>query len=633
MLLTRATSRARSFAAQKMPADTVSGRLLRQTARQLRLTPTRETERVINQFARLRPEATFIQIGANDGAALDPLHDAIARRQWTGIMVEPVPYVCERLRANMAGNPRVTIENVAIADAIGTKNFFHLAEAGEDDPVWAWYHALGSFDRDVLLSHRHLIPDIEDRVVTTPVDCVTFDALCARHRLSTVDVIQIDTEGYDHVILGQIDLERYQPQIVMYEHIHIDEAIQDDLIDRFHQRRYVTFGDDMDTVAVHADALDQHPALDQAVRRARKSLRKRAARTQRAVASPSMPIRALSPKRLIQLAIFRMGYKVQKLNAEERAAFVQLQRPDESALDRVFGASLTRLEELRQRYASVNSPATVHSIWAHRKSRANLTEIGWQGVDLTRFRASSSYVWNYGGTTAEAARLQNYVFAQAVRANDTAGLLATLTEDDAFGCSTFEFEGFGRVSRDLLDSVAEINFLDRHLGVLDQDGVRVIDIGAGYGRMAHRFLEANPKTAVYTCVDAVPESTFLAEFYLRFRGLADRTEVVPLDEVDERLAGRQYDLAINIHAFSECTYAAVEWWLEKVALLAIPHLMIVPNDEGKFLSTEPDGTRRDYLPLLTELGYEVVAEEHLLDRDARSLLGVTDQMFLFSRRL
>lgn len=344
-------------------------------------------------------------------------------------------------------------------------------------------------------------------------------------------------------------------------------------------------------------------------------------------------------KRLVHTVLVRLGYTVRRLSPQERSAFMELQRPDTTAFGDVFGDRAERLDELRRRYAAVNTPAAVHSVWAHRKSKANLVSTGLAGVDLTRFRASGSYVWNYyGATDAEAERLKYYVFHQSVKSADAAGLVGKLTEDGAFGCPTFTFGGSGPISRDLLDSVAEITFLQNHVGVLDRGDIRVLDIGAGYGRMAHRMLEANPALTGYTCVDAVPESTFLCEYYLEFRGLDDRSEVIPLDEVDARLTG-PFDVALNIHSFSECTYAAVEWWMHRVRSLEVPYLMIVPNpderfetDADRFVSSEPDGSKRDYLPLLAELGYEMAAREPLVDDDARSVLGVDDVMFLFKLR-
>ena len=46
------------------------------------------------------------------------------------------------------------------------------------------------------------------------------------------------------------------------------------------------------------------------------------------------------------------------------------------------------------------------------------------------------------------------------------------------------------------------------------------------------MLAGLPNIAEYLCTDAVPVSTFLSEYYLRFRGLQDRATVVPLDEIE-----------------------------------------------------------------------------------------------------
>jgi len=338
-------------------------------------------------------------------------------------------------------------------------------------------------------------------------------------------------------------------------------------------------------------------------------------------------------KLAVQRSLYRLGYKIERVTAEEREAFFQFDaRSEGPPAEAVFG-SLDRLAELRTRYAEVRLPVAVHSVWGARDSAGQIADIGLSGVDLRRFRGHSSYVWDYGGAKLEAARLKYYLFAEAVRAKDEAGLLQRLKEDGAFGCATFSYDGIGRVSRDLLDSVAEINFLQRHLKVLDRDDLGVLDVGAGYGRMAHRMLEANPALPVYTCVDAIPESTFLCEFYLRHRGLDSRAEVIPLDEVDAALTAGQHGLALNIHSFSECTYAAVEWWLRRIREMGVQHLMIVPNDEDRFLSTETDHSRRDYAPLVASLGYREVAREPVFsDENVRSLLGVRDSMFLFELR-
>lgn len=233
--------------------------------------PERPVARVLTEFAAHVPDATFVQIGAHDGAALDPLHNAIAARRWNGVMVEPVPYVFERLRANVGINPRLVLENVAIAETNASRPFHHLAPASDDDEVWAYYDTLGSFDREVVLSHRRLIPDVDERIVTIPVECVTFDALCARNGLTTIDVVQIDTEGYDDVVLGLIDLDRYHLQLVMFEHLHLEPAAHAAVLERLAAHGFQSLADGMDTIAVHRQVLGRHRALRGTWRRAERT--------------------------------------------------------------------------------------------------------------------------------------------------------------------------------------------------------------------------------------------------------------------------------------------------------------------------------------------------------------------------
>ena len=72
--------------------------------------------KLIRRMARLYPKAFFIQVGANDGDQLDPLRTSVHCADWRGIMVEPVPYVFQKLKANNGHLARrVRLENVAIA--------------------------------------------------------------------------------------------------------------------------------------------------------------------------------------------------------------------------------------------------------------------------------------------------------------------------------------------------------------------------------------------------------------------------------------------------------------------------------------------------------------------------------------
>ena len=281
-----------------------------------------------------------------------------------------------------------------------------------------------------------------------------------------------------------------------------------------------------------------------------------------------------------------------------------------------------RLLELRAEYARLDWPVVRHSRW-------DAEHVG-SWLDLRYFRADNPYVWHYR-ESERASRLKYFVFLQYVLGTTSTELVARLGEDGLFGCWTYAYAGRPPCSRDLLDSVNELGFLQRHVGVLDRSDLRVLDVGAGYGRMAHRMSQAAAGLRDYCCVDAVPESTFLSEYYVDFRGLAPTTRVVALPDVPAITAGG-FDLALNIHSFSECPHAAIEWWVGELERLDVPQLFLVPNERAGFLSMEPDGSRRDYLPLLERAGYRLTVEEPAFtDRAVRELLEVDDRHCLFER--
>ena len=161
----------------------------------------------------------FVQVGSNDGEHDDPLRPLILADGWTGVMVEPVPYVFERLRRNYRGRPGIQLVNAAIGDHDGDAEFFAVTES--DGPLPQWYDQLGSWSLEHIMKHSEYIPGLADRIVTLTVPSLTFESLCRRHGIGAIDVIHIDAEGYDHEIIKGIDLVGHRPTLVMYEYKHL----------------------------------------------------------------------------------------------------------------------------------------------------------------------------------------------------------------------------------------------------------------------------------------------------------------------------------------------------------------------------------------------------------------------------
>jgi FkbM family methyltransferase len=215
--------------------------------------------RLLRAFAREYPEAFFVEVGANDGQEDDQLRPYILKRAWRGIMVEPVPWIFERLRANYGHLDRVELVNVAIADQDGKLPFYHMAQAAEGERVPPWYHTIGSFSRDAVLGHARQIGDLERRIVETEVPTLRFDSLLARNGAPRVDLLLTDTEGHDWEIIRSIDLAAHRPRLVVYEHYHLPVVTREERRAHMEAAGYDTLEEGFDTFCLRRedDRLDR----------------------------------------------------------------------------------------------------------------------------------------------------------------------------------------------------------------------------------------------------------------------------------------------------------------------------------------------------------------------------------------
>ena len=163
-----------------------------------------------------RSSVFFVQVGANDGVNGDPLHDLIkSNPEWRGIFVEPVRYAFDRLRSNYDGEARFVFENTAIADYNGEADFFFVTEEAKCalEGLPNWYDQLGSFDRNHLVNH--LDGQLEPFITMERVKCETLMSLLDRNRVTKLDLLHIDVEGFDYRILKQFDFIRYRPDVIL----------------------------------------------------------------------------------------------------------------------------------------------------------------------------------------------------------------------------------------------------------------------------------------------------------------------------------------------------------------------------------------------------------------------------------
>ncbi len=164
----------------------------------------------------------------------------------------------------------------------------------------------------------------------------------------------------------------------------------------------------------------------------------------------------------------------------------------------------------------------------------------------------------------------------------------------------------GLVTRGFLDAQVEIAFIER---TLDLSGKTVLDIGAGYGRLAVYINDAAPTSQIY-CVDAVPISTYLQRFYTSL--YAPAVKVLTLRDFDR--FQEPIDLTINVHSWSECSLAQISSWVSR---LTSKYLFTGSNTKGYETWGGSPNSGKSFRPVLKER-YKLLDEKSDIGVDRNS---------------
>jgi len=256
-----------------------------------------------------------------------------------------------------------------------------------------------------------------------------------------------------------------------------------------------------------------------------------------------------------------------------------------------------RLKELKQGYLDFTQKKQEKDLWLDDYVQED---------HLLYFRGDNPYIWQKRGLNLNIMAYSITYFW--IKNKDKDNFLSKCIEDNSFGVQTFNLDG-NIISRDLLDSINEITFLNKHVFLKENKNINILDIGSGYGRLAHRIFESSQDVEKYYCTDGIAESTFLSEYYIQYRNLERQVSVIPLYEFQATIENVTIDLVINIHSFSEMNINFIEYWIDQISRLQIEYLFIIPNardNEGKKLVSF-DGM--DFQSLIESSGYKLIIQE------------------------
>jgi len=185
------------------------------------------------------PEFAFLQIGAFDGVNNDPLNDLIKKHDLKGIVVEPQPQAFDLLKENYKSTNNLVFVNAAISNKDETKPFYTTKTEAIQVASFNKQHLI---KRNVPVTH---IAEVE-------MQCFTINTLLEQNNFSSLDLIQIDTEGYDFEIVKTIDFTKVQPLVIRYEHEHLSPSDFSNSLELLADQGYQFIVERRDVVAIRA---------------------------------------------------------------------------------------------------------------------------------------------------------------------------------------------------------------------------------------------------------------------------------------------------------------------------------------------------------------------------------------------
>jgi FkbM family methyltransferase len=189
---------------------------------------------------------TFIQIGAGDGVSSDPTHDFVKRGQMKAVLVEPIEHSFRRLKDVYKGVPNVSFVQAAIAKHDGEACLYKVKEGARSIDAY-WSPQLASFSSAHLLKHGVAASDI----VEVKVPALTLASLIAKCGLESIDILQVDTEGFDgEIVKMALDLPRV-PECINFEHVHLNAEERTEVFALLERHRYGWTHDQWNTLALH----------------------------------------------------------------------------------------------------------------------------------------------------------------------------------------------------------------------------------------------------------------------------------------------------------------------------------------------------------------------------------------------
>jgi len=218
---------------------------------------TIEVKNILKPLIQKKKIKKIIQVGANDGKTDDFLSE-IFNKQLDAILIEPIIEAFEKLKENYKSFKNVKCLNFAV-DLVNQEKTIYTTDIKDEryyqkkfkiDNI-EFLDVLSSFDKNHLLKHGIKNEDISSKII----NCITFKQLIQDYEYQDLDLLIIDTEGFDCILVNNfIDTIKAKP-LIIFEWVHIEHSKLSLLLEKLKQNNYFFMKIGNDLIAYQKDFL------------------------------------------------------------------------------------------------------------------------------------------------------------------------------------------------------------------------------------------------------------------------------------------------------------------------------------------------------------------------------------------
>jgi len=203
----------------------------------------------------------FIQIGANDGKRDDPIYEFVIKYNLSGILVEPQKIVIKELRKNYKDCNKLIFSNIAISNRNEYRKLYTVKKSFQSiytrnsisDAT-----GIASFNKDFV---RRNVKDklkkekffreknVDEYIEEEEIKSLSFETFIKKYNVKRIDFLQIDVEGFDFEIIKMINFNKFNPDLINYEHRHLKNIDQTKCENLLRSKSYTLFKHGSDTCA------------------------------------------------------------------------------------------------------------------------------------------------------------------------------------------------------------------------------------------------------------------------------------------------------------------------------------------------------------------------------------------------